>query len=82
MCVSLPVSDRAQRDVIYAALLEPMAPEHKFNTAAKLCSSVLAGVVDGLLPLAECSEVLRDALHVLGCKDIKVRVQGLKHRVH
>jgi hypothetical protein len=50
-----------------------MSPEHKFNTAAKLCAEVLAGVVDGLLPLAECSEVLRDALHVLGSKDIKVR---------
>jgi hypothetical protein len=34
---------------------------------------VLAGVADGLLPLEEASEVLRDALTVMACKEIKVR---------
>lgn len=50
-----------------------MSAEHKFSTAAKLCSEVLAGVADGLLPLQECEEVLRDALHLMASKDIKVR---------
>lgn len=49
-----------------------MSPEHKFNSAAKLCGEVLAGVADGLLPLSECEEVLRDALCLMACKEIKV----------
>jgi hypothetical protein len=64
---------RASRDLIYAALLRSMSPEHKFNSAAKLCGEVLAGVADGLLPLSECEEVLRDALCLMACKEIKVR---------
>jgi hypothetical protein len=52
-----------------------MAPEHKFATAAKLCSEVLGGFADGLLPLDGASEVLRDALHILASKDIKVFLQ-------
>ena len=65
---------RASRDLIYAALLRSMSPEHKFNSAAKLCGEVLAGVADGLLPLCECEEVLRDALCLMACKEIKVSV--------
>lgn len=65
---------RPQRDVIYTALLSHMSAEHKFSTAAKLCNEVLAGVADGLLPLEECGEVLRDALHILASKDIKASV--------
>lgn len=65
-------SHRASRDLIYAALLRSMSPEHKFNSAAKLCGEVLAGVADGLLPLSECEEVLRDALCLMACKEIKV----------
>jgi hypothetical protein len=61
------------RDLIYSSLLRSMSPEHKFSSAAKLCGEVLAGVADGLLPLAECEEVLRDALCLLASKDIKVR---------
>jgi hypothetical protein len=64
--------DRSWRDLIYAALLRSMSPEHKFNSAAKLCGEVLAGVADGLLPLSECEEVLRDALCLMACKEIKV----------
>jgi hypothetical protein len=54
------------------ALLKRMAPEHKFATAARLCSEVLSGFADGLLPLDAASEVLRDALNILASKDIKV----------
>ena len=50
-----------------------MAPEHKFATAAKLCSEVLGGVADGALPLSACEEVLGDALRCLACREIKVR---------
>ena len=58
------------------ALLQRMAPEHKFATAAKLCGEVLGGVADGLLPLEQCEEVLGDALRCLASKDIKVTASG------
>jgi condensin-2 complex subunit D3 len=66
--------------VIYTALLRHMSPEHKFATAAKLCTEVLAGVADGLLPLPECEEVLGDALRVLAAKEIKVGGGGGRGR--
>ena len=50
-----------------------MVPEHKFATAARLCSEVLSGFAEGKLPLDAAAEVLRDALHILASKDIKVR---------
>ena len=43
------------------------------GVVASPCLQVLAGVADGLLPLEEAGEVLRDALSVLSCKEIKVR---------
>lgn len=49
-----------------------MAPEHKFATAAKLCSEVLTGFADSQLSLTHTQEVLRDALAILACKEIKV----------
>lgn len=49
-----------------------MAPEHKFATSARLCSEVLSGFADNVLPLDSAAEVLRDALHILASKDIKV----------
>ena len=61
-------------DALHRALLQRMAPEHKFATAAKLCGEVLGGVADGLLPLGQCEEVLGDALRCLASKDIKVTV--------
>lgn len=49
-----------------------MAPEHRFATAAKLCGEVLAGFNDEVLTLHREGQVLRDALHILASKDIKV----------
>ena len=69
----LPYSVRNPR--CYAsgrALLKRMAPEHKFATSARLCSEVLAAYTEGTLPLAAAGEVLRDALHILACRDIRV----------
>ena len=48
-----------------------MAPEHKFATAARLCSEILAGFSEGSLQLGSMPEVLRDALAVLASKEIK-----------
>ncbi|BDA42617.1 probable condensin complex subunit 1 at C-terminar half [Coccomyxa sp. Obi] len=65
-------ASRGKRDTIYRALLRRMAPEHKFATAARLCSEVLSGFAEGTLPLDSAAEVLRDALNILASKDIKV----------
>ena len=56
-------------------LLKRMAPEHKFATAARLCSEVLSSFADGALSLGTAPEVLRDALHILASKDVKVRAR-------
>ncbi|EIE24970.1 hypothetical protein COCSUDRAFT_83663 [Coccomyxa subellipsoidea C-169] len=50
-------SGRAKRDTIYRALLRRMAPEHKFASAARLCSEVLSGFAEGTLPLDGAAEV-------------------------
>ena len=48
-----------------------MAPEHKFASAAKICSEVLTAFADSLLPLEQAQEVLRDSLSILASKEIK-----------
>lgn len=53
------------------ALLNQMAPEHKFATAAKLCQDVMAGFADEALPLDRAPEVLHDALAILASREIK-----------
>lgn len=67
------------------ALLARMAAEHKFATSARLCSEVLAAFAEGAVPLADAGEVLRDALHILACRDIRARhiLNNLKNpRLH
>ena len=54
-------------------LLQQMAPEHRFETGARLTREVVAAFCDGALSLQESPEVLHDALAILGSKDIKVR---------
>lgn len=49
-----------------------MAPEHKFSTAAKICSEVLTAFADSQLSLDQAQEVLRDSLAILASKEIKV----------
>lgn len=49
-----------------------MAPEHKFASAARLCSDVLTAFADSVFPLEQASEILRDALSILASKEIKV----------
>lgn len=58
--------------VLCRALLNKLAPEHKFATAAKLCGEVLAGFAEGTYALSEAPEVLRDALCILSWPEIRV----------
>ena len=58
--------------MVYHTLARRMSAEHRFAACAKLVAEVLGGVVDGMLPLGECSEVLGDALRLLGSKEMKV----------
>lgn len=61
------------RQRLYAFMLQHMTDEQKFNLSAKLNQEILAGVVDGIIPLdTEGVIVLQDTLVILGCKEIKL----------
>lgn len=45
-----------------------MTDEQKFQTSAKLCQEILAGISEGTLPLKESEQLLGDALAILGSK--------------
>ncbi|KAK9803508.1 hypothetical protein WJX73_000161 [Symbiochloris irregularis] len=64
---------RSNRETVYKALLTRMAPEHKFETAARLSKDVVGAFCEGgSLSLQEAPEVLRDALSILASPHIKV----------
>ncbi|XP_020254860.1 condensin-2 complex subunit D3 [Asparagus officinalis] len=65
---------RSQRMHIYVSLLKQMAPEHLLATSAKLCAEVLAAASDGLLSIDDAAgqSVLKDALQILSCKEMKI----------
>ncbi|XP_066279789.1 condensin-2 complex subunit D3-L-like isoform X2 [Branchiostoma lanceolatum] len=66
-------ANREKRRTIYRFLLEHMTDENRFNLIGKLCSEVLEGFVDNVLPLnAETSQILQDTLAILCCKEIKL----------
>jgi hypothetical protein len=61
------------KTILRRALLRRMAPEHKFATAARLCSEVLAPFAEGAVPLGGAAEVLRDGLRILASRDMRAR---------
>ena len=68
---------RAKRKVIYDSLLKLLTPEHKFKLAAKLCEDCIGPLLHE--NDSEChSEVLRDAMIVLGCCTKEIgRIPGI-----
>ncbi|KAG6474188.1 condensin-2 complex subunit D3-like [Zingiber officinale] len=66
---------RSQRMHIYLSLLRQMAPEHLLATSAKLCAEILAAASDGLLNIDDVAglSVLRDALEILACKEMRIQ---------
>ena len=67
----------ALRRRIYATLLQCMAPESRFQTMAKVVQQVVQRFAEGDLPLeAPATDVLADALHVLGSPDLYVGAAG------
>ncbi|QDZ17596.1 subunit D3 of condensin-2 complex [Chloropicon primus] len=67
-------ASRQKRCVIYHHLLKRMAPEHKFQIAAKLCEDCIGHFVENTLDFDTHSEVLRDTLVVLSSKEIKADI--------
>ncbi|XP_033638776.1 condensin-2 complex subunit D3-like [Asterias rubens] len=62
-----------KRRTIYRFMLQHMNDEHRFKLTAKLSQEVLAGIVDGVLPLDEDTNILlQDTLDILCCKEIKL----------
>ncbi|XP_020520612.1 condensin-2 complex subunit D3 isoform X2 [Amborella trichopoda] len=66
---------QSQRMHIYVSLLKQMAPEHLLATSAKLCAEILAAAADGLLDLNDSTgkSVLKDALQILACKEMRLQ---------
>ena len=61
------------RQHLYAFMLQHMTDEQKFNLSAKLNQEILAGVVDGIIPLdSEGVIILQDTLVILCCEEIKL----------
>ncbi|XP_052213027.1 condensin-2 complex subunit D3-like isoform X2 [Dreissena polymorpha] len=61
------------RDKLYKFLLEHMSDDHRFQIQSKLVQEVLGGIVDNILPInADTSELLKDVLAILSCKEIKL----------
>lgn len=67
---------RKKRLQIYLFLLSGFPDEQKFQTTAKICQEILGGIVDGVLPLRESTELLADALSILSSKEIKINTQA------
>ncbi len=57
---------------VYALLLQECSDEQRFQITSKLCEEILGAVVDGAMDLTTCANVLGDALHILGSKEIKL----------
>jgi len=66
--------NKKKRMTIYQIFLNNMTEEQKFQITAKLCQEILAGVTDNAILFDfSGSQLLGDALDVLGCKEIKLR---------
>ncbi|XP_055997299.1 condensin-2 complex subunit D3-like isoform X2 [Ostrea edulis] len=58
---------------LYTFMLEHMTDEQRFQMTAKICTEILGGVVDNVIPLDNTSSsLLKDALAILSCKEIKL----------
>ncbi|KAL5983740.1 Condensin-2 complex subunit CAP-D3 [Asimina triloba] len=68
-------TSRSKRMHIYVSLLKQMAPEHLLATSAKLCAEILAAASDGALNLDDITgqSVLKDALQILACKEMRIQ---------
>ena len=63
---------RRRRRQLYGVLLSCMAPENKFQVAAKVVQQVLSRVAEGDLAVdAASEEVVGDCLFVLGCPEAR-----------
>ncbi|XP_052706272.1 condensin-2 complex subunit D3-like isoform X1 [Crassostrea angulata] len=58
---------------LYSFMLEHMTDEQRFQITAKICTEILGGVVDNVITLDDkSSALLKDALAILSCKEIKL----------
>ena len=57
---------------IYTMMLNRMAAEHKLQVALKLAQDILSPVAEGELPLPAADSLVRDALAILSCREIRI----------
>ncbi|XP_076968507.1 condensin-2 complex subunit D3 isoform X2 [Tamandua tetradactyla] len=72
-------TNKEKRMKIYKFLLEHFTDEQRFNITSKICLSVLACFVDGVLPLdMEANELLTDTFDILSSREIKLLAMRAK----
>ncbi|XP_007946926.2 condensin-2 complex subunit D3 [Orycteropus afer afer] len=72
-------TNKEKRTKIYKFLLQHFTDEQRFNITSKICLSILACFVDGILPLdMEANELLSDTFEVLSSKEIKLLAMSSK----
>ncbi|XP_037697927.1 condensin-2 complex subunit D3 isoform X2 [Choloepus didactylus] len=72
-------TNKEKRMKIYKFLLEHFTDEQRFNITSKICLSILACFIDGVLPLdMEASELLADTFDVLSSREIKLLAMRTK----
>ncbi|XP_060560859.1 condensin-2 complex subunit D3-L-like [Ruditapes philippinarum] len=65
--------NKEKRMTLYKFLLENMTDNHRFQLKTKLTQEILGETVDDILPINdETKDVLKDALAILSCKEIKL----------
>ncbi|KAM6158642.1 LOW QUALITY PROTEIN: condensin-2 complex subunit D3 [Rhynchocyon petersi] len=71
--------NKEKRMKIYKFLLEHFTDEQRFNITSKICLSILAYFVDGILPLdMDANELLSDTFEILSSKEIKLLAMRTK----
>ena len=74
--------NRENRHKIYQILLSSLDDEQRFQVSAKLCSDILAAVVDEKIAFKSSHELIIDALKILSSKQIKVNSSKKKEIIN
>eukprot|EP01133_Synstelium_polycarpum_P002517 gene2517-2876_t len=68
--------NRRKRMTIYTVFLQSIGDEHRIQLSTRLCDDILSEVAEGKMELADCANVVYDALAVLASKHIKMTTIG------
>jgi hypothetical protein len=52
-----------------------MQPQYKFMVVVRMTEEIISSAADGMLPLGPCSDVISDALELLGITEMQIDVK-------